>query len=478
MIRHLPELLFLAGALALGTAAAVEPLPEKEIPALLQARIDDAGGSGMVVGVIDRQGRRFYSVGTDRRGGTRRVDEHTLFEIGSVTKVFTSLLLADMVVKGEVALDDPVQKYLPPDVKVPERDGDAVRLVDLSMHTSGLPRDLVGANSFEPFAKRAPSVPHLYEFVSSSSPAFKPGTQFNYSNVGPSLLGFALANRKSQSYESLMQARVLVPLGMEDTHFLDDASHRRLPQGYVGPVRHPLVSHIAAYRPAGGLLSSADDLLKLLSAALGLAPTPLDPALALMRKPDQAKAERRLGWLTVRRRHGSEVWAHGGNTFGFSSAVAFDALNERAVVVLANGRLNSPNDIAHTILNRKFQLDDPKGPPPAFRQMLEASGYRQVLPAYRAMGHRDPKFVLTEEMANIWGLGLMHDGRKREAIEVLAFNVQQYPKSANAHDSLAEAYEKAGNKAAAIASYRQALVLDPKFESSIERLKVLAPAGR
>lgn len=189
MVRNLPQLLALAGALALGSAAAIEPLPETEIPALLQARIDDAGGSGMVVGIIDRQGRRFYSVGTDRRGGTRRVDEHTLFEIGSVTKVFTSLLLADMVVKGEVALDDPVQQYLPPGVKVPERDGQAVRLVDLSTHTSGLPRDVVDGMSPEAFAKLAPGVPQLYEFVTASSLAFKPGTKSSYSNVGVSLLG-------------------------------------------------------------------------------------------------------------------------------------------------------------------------------------------------------------------------------------------------------------------------------------------------
>jgi Tfp pilus assembly protein PilF len=97
------------------------------------------------------------------------------------------------------------------------------------------------------------------------------------------------------------------------------------------------------------------------------------------------------------------------------------------------------------------------------------------MPAYRAMRARDSKFALTEDVVNIWGLGLLHDGRKREAIAVLTFNVQQYPNSANAHDSLAEAYEKAGKKAAAITSYRQALALDPKVQSAIERLKVLAP---
>ena len=470
MIRYLRQLLALAGALALGSAAAIEPLPEAEIPTLLQARLDDAGGSGMVVGIIDRQGRRFYSVGTDRRGGTSRVDEHTLFEIGSVTKVFTSLLLADMTVKGEVALDDPVQKYLPPDVKVPERDGQAVRLLDLSTHASGLPRDIVSG-------MKAPGVPQLYEFVSASSLASKPGTKSSYSNTGVSLLGYALANRAGQSYEPLIVSRILAPLGMGDTHFLDDALRRRLPQGYIGWIPQPVFTHIAAYRPSGGLLSSADDLLKLLGAVLGLAPTPMDSALAFMRKPDQALPDLRLGWLTVRRRHGSEVWAHPGNTGGYSSAIAFDALNERAVVVLANDTRNSPNDIAHTILNRKFQLDDPKGSPPpvAFQQMLEESGYRQVLPAYRAMRARDPKFMLSEDVGNIWGLHLMYDGRKREAIELLAFNVHQYPKSANAHDSLAEAYEKAGHKAEAIASYRQALVLDPKFPSALERLKVLAP---
>src|ERR1035438_995431 len=115
--------------------------PDPVIRAILADRIDALHQNvGIVVGIVDASGRRFVSYGNFSVKDPRPVGSDTVFEIGSTTKVFTSTILADMVQRGEVSLDDPVAKYLPADVKMPERGGKQITLVDLATHTSGLPR--------------------------------------------------------------------------------------------------------------------------------------------------------------------------------------------------------------------------------------------------------------------------------------------------------------------------------------------------
>jgi CubicO group peptidase (beta-lactamase class C family) len=130
--------------------------PDSEIRKILIERIDTFHqGVGIVVGAIEPQGRRVVAYGSPNQGDPRPLNADTIFEIGSATKVFTSLLLADMVQRGEVALTDPVAKYLPAEVKMPERGGRAITLVDLSTHTSGLPRlpaNLQPKDSANPYA--------------------------------------------------------------------------------------------------------------------------------------------------------------------------------------------------------------------------------------------------------------------------------------------------------------------------------------
>ena len=143
-------------------------LPDKDIHAILADRIDvQRQGVAIVVGVIDSSGRRTVAYASTNEG-EGPVDANTVFEIGSITKVFTSLLLADAVQRGEVALTDPVSKYLPPNVKVPERGGKKITLVDLATHTSGLPRmptNFYPKDPGNPYADF--SVDQLYEFLSS-----------------------------------------------------------------------------------------------------------------------------------------------------------------------------------------------------------------------------------------------------------------------------------------------------------------------
>ena len=147
-----------------------QPLPglsTEEIHEILVKRIDQQKQAvGIVVGVIEPNGRRVVAYGNLAKGDPRTLDGDTIFEIGSVTKVFTSLVLADMVNREEVALDDPAAKHLPENVKMPERSGKSITLLDLSTHTSGLPRlpNLKMKDPFNPYADY--TVDQMYAFLS------------------------------------------------------------------------------------------------------------------------------------------------------------------------------------------------------------------------------------------------------------------------------------------------------------------------
>ncbi len=148
--------------------------------------------AGMVIGLVDERGSRVLAAGKLDNGTRQEVDGDTVFEIGSVTKTFTTLLLQDMVERGELKLDDPVAKYLPESVKVPARDGKQITLLNLAIHTAGLPRDpsnLTPTRGLPENAFADYNVEKLYAFLSSFALDREPGSKFEYSNVGMALLG-------------------------------------------------------------------------------------------------------------------------------------------------------------------------------------------------------------------------------------------------------------------------------------------------
>src|SRR5580700_6438668 len=172
-------------------------LPDAEIHKILADRIGSENlGIGIVVGVIDAKGRRIVSDGSLAKDDKRPLNGDTVFEIGSMTKVFTSLVLMDMVQKGEVALTDPVSKYLPASVKVPERNGRMINLQDLSTQSSGLPRMPSNFNPKDPLNPYADySVEQLYQFLSGYQLKRDIGAKYEYSNLGVGLLGHVLSLR-------------------------------------------------------------------------------------------------------------------------------------------------------------------------------------------------------------------------------------------------------------------------------------------
>lgn len=313
-----------------------------EIRRILVDRIDvQRQGVGIVVGVIDAHGRRIVTYGSYDKGDPRQLDGDTLFEIGSITKVFTSLLLSDMVGRGEVALDDPISKFLPPGVTAPQRNGREITLADLATHTSGLPRmptNFAPADAENPYADY--TVDRLWSFLSGYQLTRDVGASYEYSNVGVALLGQLLARREGVDYETLLNRRIIGPLGLRSTMFaLPRQMKVRLATGHTADLAPTVDWDLNAFAPAGGLKSSANDLLTLLGEELGFESTPLAPAmkaqLAVRRPIIASRGQTALAWQILSTSRGEVVW-HNGETGGYRTFIGFDPKAKVGVVVLTN----------------------------------------------------------------------------------------------------------------------------------------------
>ena len=347
--------------------AAVAP-SDAEIRQILVNRIDkEKQGVGIVVGVIDAKGRRVVSYGSLEKGDRRPIDGDTLFEIGSITKVFTALLLADMAHRGEVRLDDPISKYVPSTAKIPQRDGRQITLVDLATHTSGLPR--MPAN-FNPKDPANPYIDYteeqLYTFLSSYELTREVGIKFVYSNLGFGLLGQGLARRNGSDYETLVETRICEPLGMKSTRItLTPDMEQKFAAGHSSDLVTVSRWDIPSLAGAGALRSSANDMLKFLAAAMGYAHSSLDPAfkamLSVKRPTGQAFIDSAMGWAIDTRGGGEIIWKNGG-TGGYRTFIGYAPRSGVGIVALSNASTNAgADDIGLHLIDARFPLEIPEG---------------------------------------------------------------------------------------------------------------------
>jgi CubicO group peptidase (beta-lactamase class C family) len=311
----------------------------------LEARLQSLGARGhraLVAGVIRGDER----VCCGWSAGSRNPDEHSLFEIGSITKAFTGVLLADMVLRDEVSLDDRLSRHLPgPQPAWRHREP---TLLELATHRSALPntpkgmsrRELaysLGFGAQDPWA--ALSQRDYEALVRRESPRGAPGGRVRYSSMAVGLLGDALAARAGTPYEELLAARILEPLGMAATAVRVDPAHsKKLLGGHSrrGQPRPPIEDFMPA---AGSLRSNAEDMLRFLAACLQPPAEPPGPAIALAQQP-QARIGKRLEiglcWMISNRpRHPNVVW-HNGGTWGFRSFAGFAPQQRTAAVLMSN----------------------------------------------------------------------------------------------------------------------------------------------
>jgi D-alanyl-D-alanine-carboxypeptidase/D-alanyl-D-alanine-endopeptidase len=336
-------------------ARTVVPFPaDSTLRAIIRERVEDKRSAGIVVGVIEPSGSSRVVAYGDPGPGQPALDANSVFEIGSISKVFTATVLAQLVQEGRVKLDDPAQKYLPAAVRMPMFEGKPITLGALAVQNSGLPRlptNLHPADLANPYADY--SVQQLYDFLSSYQLPRAPGAKFEYSNLGVGLLGHILALVDGKPYEQMVRERIWTPLGMTQTAIsLSPGMRQRLALGHGG--KGEVVSNwdLPTLAGAGAIRSTAADMLKFADANLHPERGALHRAMAFAHeeRADVGGPVRiGLNWMSLHIGADTLVF-HEGATGGYRAYLGFIPTQRRAVLVLANSGSGEISDLALHLL--------------------------------------------------------------------------------------------------------------------------------
>ena len=344
---------------------------DDEYKKLFRDRIElEKAGSGIVAVFVDEKGTRFVNYGTlNKDAASAQANENSIYEIGSLTKLFTAVLLADAVKRGEVKLDAPISAYLPKTVKTPTFNGKEITLLDLATHSSSLPRM---PNNFKPKAADEPYVDYtaknLYDFLSNYKLTREIGSQFEYSNVGVGLLGHILSLQAKMTFEQLLMTRIFKPLGMNDTSLaLPTAVKSRHAQGLNAKNEPTPNWFFDVLAPAGAIRSTTTDMAKFISAAVGLTKTSLADAFVEVRKMQRqgqnSQVKIGLCWNNVDL-WGTEIFWHGGGTGGFASYIAVDPKQRKGAFLVNNTGQPTGSvfleSIAFNYLQSKYKITKPQ----------------------------------------------------------------------------------------------------------------------
>jgi len=380
--------------------AAQQPQPrmfpsDSSVLAILEQRVAEKRSAGIVVGMLEPDGRVRVVAFGDAGPGQPALDSNSVFEIGSISKVLTATLLAELVQEGKVSLDDPVQKFLPASVRMPARNGKVITLANLSEQNSGLPRM---PSNFHPADPKNPyadyTVQQMYDFLSGYTLTRDPGAKFEYSNLGVGLLGHVLALSQGKSYEELARERIWNPLHMTHTAItLTPWMKEHLALGHDEAGKVTPNWDLPTLAGAGAIRSNVADMLKFADANVHPERGPLGRAMAFAHQP-RAEAgpgtSIGLNWMVQHVGADTLIW-HNGGTGGYRSFIGLDPSRKRAVVVLTNSTGEGADDIGAHLLYQALPLA-PKPAPPRQRTAIElpASTLSKFVGAYELR----PNFTL------------------------------------------------------------------------------------
>jgi serine-type D-Ala-D-Ala carboxypeptidase/endopeptidase len=373
--------------------------PDPDLELMLRFIVEDLGTPGIVLGVRDADGSTRAVTYGSGGAGTLPLGPRSIFEVGSLTKTFTATLLADMVLRGEVTLDDPLGNYLPDHVTVPAFGGRKITLLHLATHTSGLPGAPVNTATMRnriPFVEpEAFTADDAYAFLATWRPTTEPGDRYGYSNFGYALLGHALGRAARSPYRTLVERRILLPLGMTSSGFAVEGDLATwMTRGHRnGREVANRTDDLEFWDASGGLRSNVHDLLLYLEAQVEPPASDLGQAIRMtheIRVPTRSMTSgHALAWQIADSPEGDPLLSHGGGTPGFTTRFHVRPASGVGTVLLANQR-PFEDDLAASLLL--------PGPPPP--EWVEVEVPRDVLRrhvgSYAAEGEDADYFVRLE----------------------------------------------------------------------------------
>ncbi len=318
--------------------------------------------TALVLGMIaaDPQERLVVGYGSINAGNPAIPDGNTVFEIGSITKVFTGSLLGMAVKAGEMQLSDPIDRYLPAGVTAPNYAGVPITLLDLATHTSGLPSlpdNFAPQDWKNPYADYTPQ--QMYAFLSDYQLTRQPAAQYDYSNLGMGLLGNLLVNRAGAAdYETLLRCRICDPLGMHDTRVrLTPEMRSRLTDPHNNLLEPDHNWDLPTLAGAGAIRSTVNDLLTFLAANMGMAAPDMQAAFTLANTPQRPAVSGLsvgLGWHFLPT-DGEDIHWHNGQTGGYTGFMAWKPDGKMGVVILSDAAILL-DDIGFHLLHSKYSI--------------------------------------------------------------------------------------------------------------------------
>lgn len=317
--------------------ASSQQLTKEWLQAQAQELVDDEVADGLSIGFIE--GKNYGVVHAGAAVDGEKATSRTIYEIGSITKVFTSLLLADAVTRGDVVLDQSAKVSNRAEIRLPKLDGQSISWLQLSTHRSGLPRlpsNLQPIDLMNPY--RNYDAKEAAKFLSSFQLSRAPGATQEYSNFAVSVLGYLVAEKAGQSYEDLLKKRIADPLGMSDCAIkLTSEQTKRFatPHNAFGSTASPWT--FSNLPGAGGIRASMRDMMRFAKAQLTPPDNNLGKAIELAWKKhtdaDASGSAMGLGWMIMV--DGQTRW-HNGQTGGYHSALFINRATKTAAIILCN----------------------------------------------------------------------------------------------------------------------------------------------
>jgi len=337
------------------------------IQKLLDTYVKQGYTTGIAVAIIQPKEVTFYNAGKmTRTSRAHPITNNTIFPIASITKIFTTVALANEALQDKVDLNKPAQLCMPPGIRLPFYHRDyPIRVINLATHTASLapmPGQIGRANPYKDVSKST-----IARYLRYHRLIYPPGSRYIYSDLGIALAGFCVAEVAKMPYQEYIEEKILRPLNLRSTLFSIPWYRKPdLVTGYKADGEKARYWKTAAMTPATGLYSSSKDLAIFLRNNMGLNKSSLYPAMTLTHRgifsegkdsrntglPKTTIVQSAMGWNV----HRNLVWKTGSYP-GFSSFIGFLKGKNHGVVVLANtGNALYTNNLALHLLNPKYKL--------------------------------------------------------------------------------------------------------------------------
>jgi CubicO group peptidase (beta-lactamase class C family) len=412
----------------------------------------------------------------------------TKFEIASITKTFTALMVMQLAEHENLNLDGKISNYL---IDYPKEAGDKITINQLLSHSSGLQRDIAdfppNGNNFPDIVAKINeeflSLKEQVDLIAKRPLLFEPGAKFSYSSDGYTVLGRILEVICKKSYEEVLDSLIIKPLHLINTGYKNHYTIiGKKAVGYAEEYHGLEKARQIGIAPSGGMYSTAADLLKWEQALYSNQIIGEKSKEIIFRKTPAIVS---YGWkVNTNYFKGSnsdslKVVRCTGALPGFNSLVVRFLKDNKTVILLENIRqINYKQDdivdgIANILYSKPYSLPKKSLAKELLRKM-PSSGTAQLMSLYKSLKKNTAEYYLSEQEINSIGYFLLYNLKKTDAAVILfEINTLEFPKSANAFDSIGEAYMVRGDNKNAVESYKKSLELDPTNDNAQKMIEKL-----